>query len=162
MVCWLLSAGETGGRERVGNNRNNRSHKFSCATAWRGIIMLLRAAIEWVAKAFEFVVFPFISFLFHPTTLSHPVRHSQPNKIPAFLKVIKFYDFFMCLPLLGLTLAYDMLFLRSSLFHRLTFLFRRHVRISSTDLADEKTRESLPFAIRGCRAGPQHGIRGAV
>lgn len=91
---------------------------------------------------------------------------SQPNnKIPArdrsahngriqFLKVIKFYDFFMCLPLLGLTsFVHDMLL--SSLFHRLPFLHAlARAKEKGITTATCAARGAKGFSLRlglGCR-----------
>lgn len=55
-------------------------------------------------------------WMFHPKL----VNIDEPSK--RSLKVIKFYDFFMCFcRCRGCSFVYEMLF--SSLFHRLTFLF---------------------------------------
>lgn len=88
-------------RERA-HNRNNRSHKFPCATAWRGIMIFCIRAIEVeVANRLGFEPLLFFGNR-NPLFLSVflPVRtkwnYGSRTKTTEFLKVIKFYDFFMC------------------------------------------------------------------
>lgn len=137
------------GEKEQSTNRNNRSHKFSCATAWRGIIIVGNCRTMW---AFEFVVFRDINPLIRSrlALLPRAQWNSGPrtNEKTIFLKVIKFYDFFMCFCRCWgwLSLAYDMLL--SSLFHRLTFLFDCMCTSLTGGSAERVAEIVLPLTLR--------------